>query len=117
MVGNLTESPVGQGAAGRRHTRHQSIDDLTIATENGLPLHGTSFEISAGGMSAATIGKLRVGELVHLSPVVGERVKAVVRRNLGAMYGFEFTELPGHLRERIVALCQDLPLFRTISDM
>jgi c-di-GMP-binding flagellar brake protein YcgR len=117
MTVNITESPVGKGAEGRRHTRHQLIDDLTITTENGLPLHGTSFEISAGGMSAATVRKLRVGEHVHLSPVVGERVKAVVRRNRGAMYGFEFTELPEHLRERITARCGGLPLFRTISDM
>jgi hypothetical protein len=114
MAVNLGESLVGTG--GRRHTPHQRINDLTITTENGLPLNGTSLEISAGERAAAAVGQRRVGQHVHLSPVVGERVKAAVRRYRGAIYDFESRELPEHLRERITALCAGLPLSRTISD-
>jgi hypothetical protein len=48
-----------------------------------------SFEISLGGISAATPNVLFMGERVELYPVMGFRVRAIVRRKNGAMYGFE----------------------------
>jgi hypothetical protein len=48
-----------------------------------------SFEISGGGLSAATSGYLEVGEQVLLFPVLRTRVRATVRRRNGSMYGFE----------------------------
>jgi hypothetical protein len=47
---NLIDPSLGNGAEGRRHARYQ-LRDLTVATENGLPLRGTGFEIGAGGMA------------------------------------------------------------------
>jgi hypothetical protein len=44
-----------------------------------------TYEISAGGLSAATPPNLSVGEKVSLSPIVKKRVEAVVRRKNGSM--------------------------------
>jgi hypothetical protein len=43
---------------------------LNISTENGASMYGMSFEIGAGGMSAATSGPLEVGEQVILYLVI-----------------------------------------------
>jgi hypothetical protein len=92
MTSNQTQnpSPAPSGIERRKHARHRFIVDLNIASENGTSMHGMSFEIGAGGMSAATSGRLEVGEQVLLYPVIRSRVKAIVRRKNGSMYGFEF---------------------------
>jgi hypothetical protein len=58
------------GIERRKHSRHRFIIDLNISTENGASMHGMSFEIGAGGMSAATSGPLEVGEQVILNPII-----------------------------------------------
>jgi hypothetical protein len=105
------------GIERRRHSRHRFIVDLNISSENGASMHGMSFEIGAGGMSAATSGPLEVGEQVILHPVMRTRVKATVRRKNGSMYGFEFLAPTAEFREKILALCQTLPLFQTMADI
>jgi PilZ domain len=105
------------GIERRRHSRHRFIIDLNISSENGASMHGMSFEIGAGGMSAATSGPLEVGEQVILYPVIGARVKATVRRKNGSMYGFEFLAPTAEFQERLLALCQTLPLFQTMADI
>lgn len=84
---------------------------------DGTRLRATGFEISEGGMSAATTGELHVGDEVVLSPVMGGPVEAVVRRNQGTMYGFQFRTVPAELRERILKMCEGLPLFRSSADI
>lgn len=76
-----------------------------------------TFEISEGGLSAATLGHLRVGMEVELSPVLDFKVKAIVRRKLGSMYGFEFMSLGEQQRSRIRNLCKELPLFQSTADV
>src|ERR1700692_5120408 len=105
------------GIERRRHSRHRFIVDLNISSENGASMHGMTFEIGAGGMSAATSGPLEVGEQVILYPVVRTRVQATVRRKNGSMYGFEFLATTAELQEKILALCQTLPLFQTMADI
>jgi hypothetical protein len=105
------------GIERRRHSRHRFIIDLNISSENGASMHGMSFEIGAGGMSAATSGPLEVGEQVILYPVIGARVKATVRRKNGSMYGFEFLAPTAEFQEKLLALCQTLPLFQTMADI
>jgi len=119
MTSNQTQnpSPAPGGIERRKHTRHRFIVDLNIASENGTSMHGMSFEIGAGGMSAATSGRLEVGEQVLLYPVIRARVKAIVRRKNGSMYGFEFLAPTAELQEKILALCQTLPLFQTMADI
>jgi hypothetical protein len=68
-------------------------------------------------MSAATSGRLEVGEQVILYPVIRARVKATVRRKNGSMYGFEFLAPTHEFQEKIVVLCQTLPLFQTMADI
>jgi hypothetical protein len=80
-------------------------------------MHGMSFEIGAGGRSAATSGQLEVGEQVILYPVIRGQVKATVRRKNGSMYGFEFLAPTAEFQEKISALCQTLPLFQTMADI
>lgn len=77
----------------------------------------TTFEISEGGLSAATPNFLHIGLNVELSPVLGHKVKAVVRRKVGAMYGFEFLELSSEQQSQIRDLCTGLPLFQTVSEI
>jgi len=117
MTSNQNPSAAAGGIERRKHTRHRFIVDLNIATENGVSMHGMSFEIGAGGMSAATAGRLEVGEQVLLYPVLRARVKAVVRRKNGSMYGFEFLARTAEFQEKILALCQTLPLFQTMADI
>ena len=119
MASNPMESSSGAhgGIERRKHSRHRFIVDLNISSENGASMHGMSFEIGAGGMSAATSGPLEVGEQVILHPVMRTRVKATVRRKNGSMYGFEFLAPTAEFREKILALCQTLPLFQTMADI
>jgi PilZ domain len=105
------------GQERRRHTRHQFIERVFIITPDGEPHIATSFEVSEGGMSAASTTAMHVGDKVGLRPVTGETVKAVVRRNQGTMYGFEFLELAEGIRLRLRALCQNLPPFRTSANI
>jgi hypothetical protein len=92
MPSNQTQnaSAAPGGIERRKYSRHRFIVDLNISSESGATMHGMSFEIGAGGMSAATAGQLEVGEQVLLYPVLRPRVKATVRRKNGSMYGFEF---------------------------
>jgi len=113
------QSPESSSAPGgferRKHLRHEFIQPVSIVTGTGAKYLAMSFELSEGGMSVATTEKLTVGETVYLTPVMGERVKAIVRRNHGTMYGFEFDGLPAATREQIRKLCQRLPLFRSMA--
>jgi c-di-GMP-binding flagellar brake protein YcgR len=112
-----TYLPTPGGIERRKHTRHRFIVDLNISSENGTSMHGMSFEIGAGGMSAATAGRLEVGEQVFLYSVIRARVNATVRRKNGSMYGFEFLAPTSEFQEKIVALCQTSPLFQTVADI
>ena len=115
QIQNASAAP--GGIERRKHSRHRFIVDLNISSENGTSMHGMSFEIGAGGMSAATAGRLEVGEQVLLYPVIRARVKAIVRRKNGSMYGFEFLVPTAEFQEKIVALCQTLPFFQTMADI
>jgi hypothetical protein len=119
MPSNQTQnaSAAPGGIERRKHSRHRFIVDLNISSESGATMHGMSFEIGAGGMSAATAGQLEVGEQVLLYPVVRVRVKATVRRKNGSMYGFEFVAPTAEFQEMVLALCQTLPLFQTMADI
>jgi hypothetical protein len=100
----------------RRHKRYRIKERLFIRRENGQSYPATTSEISISGMSASTEGVLRVEEEVHLSPVVGEQISAIVRRKVGTIYGFEFTNVPDKVVESIHILCRGLVPFRTLAD-
>jgi len=76
-----------------------------------------TYEISIGGLSAATTVDLAVGERVKLSPVVEKLVEAVVRRKQGSMCGFEFLELAPRVKDQIRKVCEGLPLFQALEHL
>jgi hypothetical protein len=119
MASNPSETPSREsgGIERRRHSRHRFIIDLNISSEIGATMHGMSFEIGVGGLSAATAGRLEVGEQVILYPVLHGRVTATVRRKNGSMYGFEFLAPSSEFQKQISELCQTLPLFQTMADI
>ena len=100
----------------RRYTRHRLSAQVEIHREHGLNMDAMMFEVSEGGMSAATANILTIGEKVEIKAVAGQTVKAIVRRKHGAMYGFEFIGLNEDLRERIRNICRELPLFQSILE-
>ena len=71
---NMASTPM-DGSSGppggierRKHSRHRFIVDLNISSEHGATMHGMSFEIGAGGMSAATSGPLGSRRASNLVP-------------------------------------------------
>ncbi len=114
---NSREDAKPVGKERRRHRRHQYIRELSLCPANGIEFTGTTFEISQSGISLATPNYLRVGEVVELYPILSQWVKAVVRRKVGAMYGFEFLGLTEQQSNDLKALCESLPLFTTMADI
>jgi len=116
QIQNASAAP--GGIERRKHSRHRFIVDLNISSENGTSMHGMSFEIGAGGMSAATAGRLEVGEQVLLYPVIRARVKAIVRRKNGSMYGAlnSLCQRPS-FRKRLWLCARPCPLFQTMADI
>jgi PilZ domain-containing protein len=101
--------PVGAGIERRKFSCYQFIGRVFIGTERAT-FSAVSVEISQGGMSAATLGDLTVGQTVTLTPVAGQRVKAIVRRNQATTFGFELIDLPAEIGEQIKTICETLPL-------
>ena len=100
----------------RRYPRHRYHSHVEIHREQGLDVDAMTFELSEGGMSAATPNLLTVGEKVEISTIAGTKLKAVVRRKNGAMYGFEFVGLTEEVRERIRNTCKGLPMFLSMLE-
>ena len=118
----LDEPPKAQVAAEkRRYTRHRYATSIEIRVEDPRGRYDTfdamTFEISEGGLSAATPNILLIGEQVELHPLLGYRLRAVVRRKHGAMYGFEFQGLSEEQKLSIRKKCETLPLFSSMLDV
>jgi hypothetical protein len=105
------------GSKRRKHSRHRCIVDLNISKENGTTMHGMTFEIAAGGLSAATSDRLAVGDQVLLYPVIRNGVTATIRSKNGPMYGFECLAQPPEFQQQILELWKTLPLFQTMADV
>lgn len=101
----------------RKHPRHRYIERIYIGKADGMWFTAMTYEISAGGSSAATTTNLSVGEKVSLSPVVDKRVEGIVRRKNGSKYGFEFLGLTAQIEANILKLCEGLPLFQSLIDV
>jgi len=100
----------------RRHTRYCLVQALAISSSKQLSSKATTSDISISGLSASSSEQFRAGESVYLFPVVGQRVAPVVRRKVGAMYGFEFADLPDRVVADIHILCRGLFPFRGIAE-
>ena len=105
----------------RRHSRHRYSSSIEIRVEDPRGRYdifdAMAFEISESGISAASPNILLVGEHVELNSVMGFRLRAIVRRKNGAMYGFEFDGLTDEQQEHIRKQCERLPLFSSMLDV
>jgi len=106
----------GEGAERRKFTRHRFSARVEIRRDKGLDVDAMMFELSEGGMSAATANMMTIGEKVEVNAIAGQRVQAIVRRKHGAMYGFEFLGLSEDTRERIRNVVRGLPVFLSILE-
>jgi hypothetical protein len=96
----------------RRHPRYRLSVPLSIHAEDGVVMRGISIEISASGLSAIIAGPLTLNDTVELEPIAAVKVLALVRRNIGKIYGFEFLNLTAEQTQRIIESCKLLPLYR-----
>jgi hypothetical protein len=78
-------------------------------------MRGISIEISASGASAITAGSLKLNDTVELQEIVADKVLALVRRNVGKVYGFEFLNLTPDQARRITERCKLLPRYQSRS--
>ncbi|HTZ48407.1 MAG TPA: PilZ domain-containing protein [Verrucomicrobiae bacterium] len=100
----------------RKHPRYEYVREIEICRD-GTVYAATTFEISESGMSAATPNLFRVGAIVQISPILSKSVKAIIRRKLGTMYGFEFLGLSDDQKQQLRQLCEQLPLFQSMADI
>lgn len=49
---------------------------------------------------------------MELEPIAGGKVQAVVRRNLGRVYGFEFLSLTAEQTQLVMESCKRLPVYK-----
>ena len=95
----------------RRHVRYRFSAPITVEPNGRSAIRGMSLEISESGMSALIGDVLVVGDTVRLEPVVDSRVSALVRRQSGKIYGFEFLNLTPAQIQRIAEVCKALPKY------
>jgi c-di-GMP-binding flagellar brake protein YcgR len=110
-------SPEKKPIERRKHPRYRYFKEVAICPASGIEFSATIFEISESGMSAASPNYLNVGDLVEMFPVADSWVKAIVRRKVGAMYGFEFLHLTLLQKRKLKQLCADLPPFKSMTEI
>ena len=99
----------------RRHPRYRFSVPLTIRSEGGEITRAITVEISASGVSAITESSLRLNDTVELEPIAASKISALVRHNVGRVYGFEFLALSSEQSHAIVESCKLLPRYRSKS--
>ena len=90
----------------RRHPRYRYCVPINIYADAGVVIRGITVEISESGMSAIAAGALQLETTVELEPIPAGRVSAVVRRNVGRIYGFEFLNLTAEQTRQINESCK-----------
>ena len=99
----------------RRHARYRFSVPITIRSGQGTPIAGISIEISQSGISAITADPLKVNDTVEIEPIAAGKVSAVVRRNIGRVYGFEFLNLTPEQIKQIQESCKTLALYQNTA--
>ena len=95
----------------RQHPRYRYSVPLTIRAANGKAMPGISIEISASGLSAIIAESLKLNDTVELEPVAGVKISALVRHNIGKIYGFQFLNLSAAQAQQITETSRRLPLY------
>ena len=97
----------------RRHVRYRLAVPITVYRKGAPAVRGISVEISESGMSALVGDELAVGDTVDLEPVAGSRISALIRRQMGKIFGFEFLNLTSAQIQRIGEICATLPHYQS----
>jgi c-di-GMP-binding flagellar brake protein YcgR len=95
----------------RRSRRYRYSVPISIRTAYATDIRAMSVEISETGASLMTGGNLKVGEIVQLDPIGDDAAQAIVRRNVGKIYGLEFLCLSAAQSEQIRRMCAKLPAY------
>jgi c-di-GMP-binding flagellar brake protein YcgR len=95
----------------RRARRYRYSAPICIRTAHASEIRAMSVEISETGASVITASSLKVGEIIELKPIGGDIAKAIVRRNVGKVYGLEFLCLTAAQSEEIRRMCSNLPAY------
>lgn len=96
----------------RRHPRYRLSVPLNIHAPDGVIMRAISIEISVSGLSAITAASLTMNDKVELEPIAAFKIFALVKHNIGKIYGFEFINLTPEQTHRITEICKLLPLYR-----
>ena len=96
----------------RRHPRYRFSVPITIRSADGALMPGISIEISTSGISAITPDLLKLNDTVELELIAAGKVRALVRHNIGKIYGFEFLNLTAEQTQQITERCKLLPQYR-----
>src|SRR5258707_619334 len=96
----------------RRHPRYRYSAPVTVLASDGSVVPGITLEISESGFSALIGVPLRVGDTTQVEPVAGGKASALIRRNLGKVYAFEFLDLTTEQIQQIRNKCKQLPIYR-----
>ncbi len=115
MQAKLDPEASQAGSDRRRHPRYRLSTAITIRCADGASIPGISIEISESGISAITADPLKVNDIVELEPVAEGRISALVRHNVGRIYGFEFINQTPDQAQRIQETCKMLPVYRANS--
>ncbi len=99
----------------RRHLRYRFSNPISIHCADGVTIPGITIEMSESGVSAITADPLHLNDTVELEPIAGGRVRALVRHNVGRVYGFEFLKLSAEQVQRINESCKMLSRYRPKS--
>jgi hypothetical protein len=77
----------------RREHRYRFCAPVSVHLSEGKAVRALTIEMSVLGFSAAVATKLEIGTAVYVSPIAGAEARAKVRRRIGGIHGFEFTDL------------------------
>jgi PilZ domain-containing protein len=100
----------------RQSRRHRLTVPIKIWLGDGS-VPAMTIEISEGGLSAFTNTRLTVDSILVLDPVGGGKASAIVRREMGNIYGFSFQNLTSDQLNQIRSMCASLPVFRSRLDI
>ena len=99
----------------RQHLRYRFSIPISIRCADGTEIPGITIEISESGLSAITADPLHLNDTVELEPIAAGRTRALVRHNVGRVYGFEFLKLSVEEVLRIKESCRMLSRYRAKS--
>jgi hypothetical protein len=95
----------------RRHPRYRLSQPISVKPPEGSPILAITLEISEGGLSAVLASPVSLGGACTICSLGADGLPARVRRKIGKIYGFEFTDLTEMQLSRLREICRRLPRY------